>query len=1400
MKPTLHANKLTPNAVTTLVFIDAGVDDYQQLVAGVIPSAEVFVLDRWADGIEQISQVLPQYQQVEAVHLVSHGAPGCLYLGNSQLSLDTLNRYSNLLQQWQVVQLSLYGCQVAAGDAGAEFISKLQALTGAEIAASVSLTGTVAQGGNWELEVTTAKAVASLAFAGAVLDNYPGILADFTDSGQSLGRSNSYGVSLGDIDGDGDLDAFIANFNGQANKVWLNNNGTFTDSGQSLGSSTSNNVSLGDVDGDGDLDAFVSNNEQANKVWLNDGNGNFTDSGQSLHSSYSSNVILGDVDGDGDLDAFVSNNFGGGNEVWLNDGNGNFTDSGQNLGSSFSNSVSLGDVDGDGDLDALVANYGGANKVWLNNGNGTFTSGQSLGFSNSYDVSLGDIDGDGDLDAFVANSGQANKVWLNDGNGNFTDSGQSLGSSISIDVSLGDIDGDGDLDAFVANYNRQANKVWLNDGNGTFTDSGQDLGSSNSYGVSLGDVDGDGLLDAFVANNFFGANKVWLNNLPSNNSPTALSLDNNTIDENVPANSTVGTFTTTDPDVGDTFTYSLVAGSGDTDNAAFSIVNNQLQINAAPDFESQASYNIRVQTTDAGGQSYQQALVVNVNDLNEAPTAVSLDNNTIDENVPANTTVGIFTTTDPDTNDTFTYSLVAGNGDTDNAAFTIVNNQLQINAAPDFESQASYNIRVQTTDSGGQSYQQALVVNVNDLNETPTAVSLSNNTIDENVAANTTVGTFTTTDPDTSDTFTYSLVAGNGDTDNAAFTIVNNQLQINAAPDFESQASYNIRVQTTDAGGESYQQELVINVNDLNESPTAVSLDNNTIDENVPANSTVGTFTTTDPDVGDSFTYSLVAGNGDTDNAAFTIVNNQLQINAAPDFESQASYNIRVQTTDAGGQSYQQALVVNVNDLNEAPTAVSLDNNTIDENVPANSTVGIFTTTDPDTGDTFTYSLVAGNGDTDNAAFTIVNNQLQINAAPDFESQASYNIRVQTTDAGGQSYQQALVVNVNDLNETPTALSLDNNTIDENVPANSTVGTFTTTDPDVGDSFTYSLVAGSGDTDNAAFTIVNNQLQINAAPDFESQSSYNIRVQTTDAGGQSYQQALVVNVNDLNEAPTAVSLSNNTIDENVPANSTVGTFTTTDTDIGDSFTYSLVAGNGDTDNAAFTIVNNQLQINAAPDFESQASYNIRVQTTDSGGESYQQALVVNVNDLNETETIYGTPNSDIIQGTANADQINGLAGNDILYGNGGDDNIDGDEGNDILFGGNGLDSLTGGAGSDILYGNDDNDELFGGIGNDILYGGAGDDLLNGGAGTDILYGNAGNDTFVLASGMGTDTIYDFEDGVDSLQFNGGISFGQLEIVQSGSSTRINLNDTGETLAILTETDAGLITEADFSTI
>ncbi|MEG4330014.1 DUF4347 domain-containing protein, partial [Microcoleus sp. herbarium5] len=190
---------------TSIVFIDAGVENAELLIEGVIPTTEVFVLDGTADGIEQISLVLQHRQNIDAVHIISHGSPGCLYLGNSQLSLDTLIHYAPQLQQWDVANLLLYGCNVAAGDAGEEFIAKLHTLTGAEIGASKTLTGSAAKGGNWELEVTTNKAVATLAFEAAALENYPGIFVSFVP-GEPFGDP-SQGVSLGDVNGDGRLDA-----------------------------------------------------------------------------------------------------------------------------------------------------------------------------------------------------------------------------------------------------------------------------------------------------------------------------------------------------------------------------------------------------------------------------------------------------------------------------------------------------------------------------------------------------------------------------------------------------------------------------------------------------------------------------------------------------------------------------------------------------------------------------------------------------------------------------------------------------------------------------------------------------------------------------------------------------------------------------------------------------------------------------------------------------------------------------------------------------------------------------------------------------------------------------------------------------------------------------------------
>jgi hypothetical protein len=143
---------------------------------------------------------------------------------------------------------------------------------------------------------------------------------------------------------------------------------------------------------------------------------------------------------------------------------------------------------------------------------------------------------------------------------------------------------------------------------------------------------------------------------------------------------------------------------------------------------------------------------------------------------------------------------------------------------------------------------------------------------------------------------------------------------------------------------------------------------------------------------------------------------------------------------------------------------------------------------------------------------------------------------------------------------------------------------------------------------------------------------------------------------DYNGSPTDLNLSNNAIAENQPIGTTIGTLTTTDLDTGNTFTYSLVTGAGDTDNALFTITGNQLQSNGIFDFESKNSCSIRVRTTDQGGLSFEKQLTIGVTDLNE---IIGNPSinngRNPIVGTAGPDYLTGGAGAKTLTGGGGND-------------------------------------------------------------------------------------------------------------------------------------------------
>jgi Ca2+-binding RTX toxin-like protein len=188
----------------SIVFIDAAVNDRQTLINSVAPGTVVVTLEPTRNGVEQITETLAHLDSIESLHIVSHGEPGSLLLGSGELSLDTLAEYTPQVESWNSAlaaeaSILLYGCNVAAGDAGSEFITALHRLTHAHIGASQTLTGNAALGGNWDLEVTTG-AVAPIAFDSAALASYEGVLATATLGDATWDISNQSSTTTGNIE------------------------------------------------------------------------------------------------------------------------------------------------------------------------------------------------------------------------------------------------------------------------------------------------------------------------------------------------------------------------------------------------------------------------------------------------------------------------------------------------------------------------------------------------------------------------------------------------------------------------------------------------------------------------------------------------------------------------------------------------------------------------------------------------------------------------------------------------------------------------------------------------------------------------------------------------------------------------------------------------------------------------------------------------------------------------------------------------------------------------------------------------------------------------------------------------------------------------------------------------
>ncbi len=369
----------------------------------------------------------------------------------------------------------------------------------------------------------------------------------------TLPGTSSTDVDLVDVDDDGDLDLFVAEGTDspapRPNRLLFNNgSGVFSDfSATHLPPALANSTKadFGDVDGDGDLDAIVAN-LGPEQLLINGGQGVFTDGSSQLPpppsflQDITADARLADVDGDDDLDILLSNENpfdpsptgGGQNRLLINDGTGFFTDetvARLPVASDQTGAMLPGDIDGDGDLDVIVLNRG-QDFVLINDGAGFFTDETSTRFPVTVDTSrsggLADLDDDGDLDLVVANSRNEPIALYINRRGAFRagDFGASpLANETNTGLELVDLDADGDLDVYVPNAGAFAvghgfgggpDHYHENNGKAGFSDRTRrhfPEVSDPTTDAAFGDIDGDGDLDLIVGNSGEnGAERVFV--------------------------------------------------------------------------------------------------------------------------------------------------------------------------------------------------------------------------------------------------------------------------------------------------------------------------------------------------------------------------------------------------------------------------------------------------------------------------------------------------------------------------------------------------------------------------------------------------------------------------------------------------------------------------------------------------------------------------------------------------------------------------------------------------------------------------------------------------------------------------------------------------------------------------
>lgn len=291
---------------------------------------------------------------------------------------------------------------------------------------------------------------------------------------------------------------------------------------------------------------------------------------------------------------------------------------------------------------------------------------------------------------------------------------------------------------------------------------------------------------------------------------------------------------------------------------------------------------------------------------------------------------------------------------------------------------------------------------------------------------------------------------------------------------------------------------------------------------------------------------------------------------------------------------------------NQAPTDIALSGTTLNDYDVIGTAVGTLTTTDPDFGDRFTYSLTSN----PSSYFSISADQL-LTAALSIP-QGTHSVTVRVTDSGGKTFDKSFTLTCGHANRAPINIAMSSTSAENDVPADTIFAEASATDPD-GDVVTFSMPVNGGGNFKVVGTAV--KTKIASIPI----GSYSITLRATDTHGAFNDQAFTITVAHTNHAPVDITLSGtNVVYDNVPAGTYIGDLSANDANLGDTFTYAITVN----PSSYFQIQNvNKVYTLASIGTLVDGIYATTFQVTDSTGLTFSKSIPITVAYPYQAETL-----------------------------------------------------------------------------------------------------------------------------------------------------------------------------------